>query len=400
MAKRSGVTAPAGFRAGGMSCGVKKDGAKDLALIVSDHPAVAWGVFTKNRVVGAPVTVSRAHMASKTARLVVANSGNSNTYGKNALENAKKMARAAAKAIGCAEREAFVASTGVIGQELPIGIIEKGVDELAGEISLTGGGDAAEAIMTTDLVKKECSRKIKIGGKTVTVGGCAKGSGMIHPNMATMLAFLTTDAAVSKPVLKTIVKKACDVSFNRITVDGDTSTSDMFIMMANGASGAPAITKASGKAYDALLGAVTTICVDLAKKIARDGEGATKFITVKTSGMKSEKAACDVAMSIAKSPLVKTAMFGRDANWGRIIGAAGNAGHPIDLSKATLKISGVTVFKNGAPAKGDWEAKAAPKLEKRDVTISLDFSAGKAGAEVWTCDLTCDYIRINADYRS
>lgn len=399
MARRSGVTTPRGFIAGGISCGIKKTGAKDLAIIVSERPATAAGVFTANRVKGAPVLWSKARLRSGTARGVVINSGNSNVLTPAGMEDARRMA-AAAQAAGLRPFETLVASTGVIGRPLPIEKIEKGVERLAPLLSPTGGAAAAEAILTTDLVSKESSARLTIGSRRACVGGMAKGSGMIHPSMATMLAFVTTDAAVSSRALKEMAQTAADASFNRITVDGDMSTSDMLIIMANGASGAPMIEKPKGKNYSALLAKVTKVCVDLAKMIVRDGEGATKFITVRVDGASSEKAARAVAMSIARSNLVKTAMFGEDANWGRILAAAGAAGVPIDVSKVTLAIGGVVIFKKGRLAEDAWEARVGRKLKSRDVAVSLRLGAGRAEAEVWTCDLSYDYVRINAEYRT
>ncbi|MBI5816417.1 MAG: bifunctional glutamate N-acetyltransferase/amino-acid acetyltransferase ArgJ [Nitrospinae bacterium] len=396
----SGVTAPKGFAAGGIHCGVKKTAAKDLAVIISLKPAVASGVFTRNSVKGAPVIWSREVARRGGAMGIVANSGNSNVLTKEGYVHAGRMAAAVAKHIGCGPEKIFVASTGVIGQPLPIEKVEKGVAALMPNLSRIGGGDAAEAIMTTDLVKKEFSAHTAVGGKTVTIGGCAKGSGMISPSMATMLAFITTDAAMSKAAVRDLTKRACDASFNRVTVDGDTSTSDMLLVMANGASGAPLIAKPSGAAYSKVLEKVTQACVHLAQEVVRDGEGATKFISVAVKGAASQKAAERVAMAIAKSPLVKTAFFGQDANWGRILCAAGYSGVPIDPSRVTLSIGGVTIFRKGGLVSGDWEKKASARLKLRDIAMVIDLGAGAASTEVWTCDFSYDYIRINADYRT
>jgi glutamate N-acetyltransferase/amino-acid N-acetyltransferase len=400
MGKRSGVTAAKGFAGGGSSCGVKKNGAKDLAIIVSDRPAVAWGVFTTNSVKGAPVIWSRECLRSASARGIVVNSGNSNVLTKDGYEHARRMARAVAEKLGVGERQVFVASTGVIGQPLPVEKIEKGIDELFPRLSAQGGADAAAAIMTTDLTPKETSATFDIGAGRVTVGGCAKGSGMIGPSMATMLAFVTTDAALSRLAVKDLAKRACDASFNSITVDGDTSTSDMLIIMANGASSAPLIEKPSGKRYSLLLEKTTEVCEILAKQIVKDGEGATKFVTINVTGALSGKAAKQVAMSIAKSPLVKTALFGQDANWGRILCAAGYSGVAVDAAKTTLAIGGVPIFSRGSLVSADWEATAAPKLREKNIEISLDLGAGKASARVWTCDFSYDYVKINAAYRT
>jgi glutamate N-acetyltransferase/amino-acid N-acetyltransferase len=401
MTRRSGVTIPAGFMAAGLWCGVKKKGAGlDLALIVSDRPATASGVFTTNQVKGAPVLWNQKALRGGAARAIVVNSGNANVMTATADGDTARMAEAVGEFYGFPAGQTLVASTGVIGQPMPMEKILKGIGALAPTVSPRGGCDAARAIMTTDLVMKESSAKTAIGGKSVAVGGCAKGSGMIHPNMATMLAFITTDAAVTKAVAKELVKRAADRSFNRITVDGDTSTSDMLLFMANGAAGAPVIDTASGKRYEALLEAVSKVCVDLAKKVVRDGEGATKFVTVTVTGAAKEKDAEKVAKAIATSSLVKTALFGEDANWGRIFMAAGNAGVAFDPARLTLSIGGAPIFKNGGLVSPDWEKKVAPRLKKPEVDIHLDLGGGGGEAQVWTCDFSYDYVKINGDYRS
>ncbi|MBI4665637.1 MAG: bifunctional glutamate N-acetyltransferase/amino-acid acetyltransferase ArgJ [Nitrospinae bacterium] len=401
MSLRTGVTFAEGYLAGGTHCGVKKDGAsKDLAIILSEKPAVVWGVFTTNRITGSSVVWSRDCLKSRNVQAIVVNSGNSNVLTRQGYAHTQRMARAVAKKAGVKESQVIVASTGVIGQPLPIEKVEIGIETLFPQISAEGGAGAAEAIMTTDIRQKIMDATLSIGGKTVKVGGCAKGAGMISPSMATMLAFVTTDAALTKPVIKDLTRRACEMSFNRITVDGDTSTSDMFVIMANGASGAPLIDKPSGKRYDELLGKVTGVCQHLAHEIVRDGEGATKFAVIKVTGAVTGKAAKQVGMSIAKSPLVKTALFGQDANWGRILCAAGYSGVNMSAEKLTLKIGGITVFAKGGLARDDWETIVAPKLKEPNVEISLDLGMGGAQAEVWTCDLTYDYIRINADYRT
>lgn len=401
MIQRGGVTAPAGYLAGGLWCGVKKEGAGlDLALIVSDRPATVAGVFTQNQVKGAPVTWSQQVVRSGSAKAIVANSGNSNVMTATADDDCRTMAASVGQFYDVPATDVVVASTGVIGKPLPIDAIVKGIVTLAPTVSPRGGSDAARAIMTTDLAPKESSAKISVGSKTVTVGGCAKGSGMIHPNMATMLCFVTTDAAISKAALKDLTKRAADASFNRITVDGDSSTSDMLIVMANGASGAAVIEKPTGKKFAQLLTAVTEVCVDLAKKIVVDGEGATKFVTVRVTGAAKEKEAALVARSIATSNLVKTALFGEDANWGRILMAAGNAGVKFDPAKISLRISGAPVFADGGLVSDDWEQGVAPLLKARDIELALDLGQGDKEADVWTCDLSYDYVKINGDYRT
>ncbi|MBI4829380.1 MAG: bifunctional glutamate N-acetyltransferase/amino-acid acetyltransferase ArgJ [Nitrospinae bacterium] len=398
--EHSGVTVPKGWRAAGISCGIKKNGATDLALIVSDSPATAAGVFTTNLVKGAPVRVTKEHLKSSTVRGVVVNSGNSNVMTEHGVRDATRMAEAAAKVIGADCRQLLVASTGVIGTPLPIEKIESAMPQLAGALAYTGGGAAARAIMTTDLAPKEAEASVMIGKTRIRVGGCAKGSGMIHPNMATMLAFVTMDVAVSKRALAALVKRVNEATFAKITVDGDTSTSDMLILMANGAAGAPAITTPSGSRFESLAAAVGSVCERLAKMVVRDGEGATKFVTVKVTGARSGDDARRCAMSIAKSNLVKTALFGEDPNWGRALAAAGYSGARFDPMKTSLALCGVPVFVRGRLNRPDWESTVAPKMKAREVTIQLDLGAGKASAEVWTCDLSYDYVRINAEYRS
>ena len=400
VAKRSGVTAPSGFLAGGFACGIKGGDKKDLAIIASTKPATACGLFTTNLVTGAPVQLSKKHLRHTKTRGVVINSGNANTFTTDGYANAETMAKTLSRFLGCPPEQALVASTGVIGQPLPIDKITKGIRNLAPMIRPTGGAAAAEAILTTDLITKECETTVLIGDKTVTIGGCAKGSGMIHPSMATMLAFITTDAKVAKNVLRKIIKHACDQSFHSISVDGETSTSDMVIIMANGASASDVVDKTTGKNFATLRDAVTKVCVDLAQKIVRDGEGATKFVTVEVKGARSEKEARLAAKAIAGSNLVKTALFGNDANWGRILSAAGYSGARFDPAKVALGVSDVPILKKGRLVSDDWEVKVAPLMKKKEIKICLDLCAGKASAVMWTCDLSHDYIKINAEYRS
>jgi glutamate N-acetyltransferase/amino-acid N-acetyltransferase len=397
---RSGTTYANGFRAGGLHCGIKKDGKKDLALVVSDTPATAWALLTTNEVKGAPVLLTRAHLRSRRTRAVVVNSGNANTVTKHGLAHARMMTRAVGQGLGCPATEVLIAATGVIGQPLPIERVIGGIEALVPTLSAEGGSDASEAILTTDTRVKEAAVSVTIGGREVRVGGCAKGAGMIHPSLATLLVFLTTDAAVSKPVLRELLIRANHRSFHQITIDGDTSTSDTVTLMANGASGARAITSPSGAPYRTLLSAVVEVCQDLARQLVRDGEGASKFITVRVSGGSAEKPARQVAMTIARSSLVKAAIFGEDANWGRILCAAGYAGVPLVVNKLTLRINDELVFRRGGLADAGWEARVAPTLKQRDVTIHLDLGAGSGQAEVWTSDLSEEYVRINAHYRT
>ena len=397
---RSGTTFAGGYRAGGLYCGIKKDQKKDLAIIASDRPAVAWALLTTNRVKGAPVLVTRAHLRSPLTRAIVVNSGNANTVTPEGLAHARAMTSAVGRALGCPPSQVLIAATGVIGQSLPIEKVICGIEALVPALSPEGGSDAAEAILTTDTSIKEAQVEFNSSGAQVRIGGCAKGAGMIHPSMATLLVFLTTDATVSRPVLRDVLTCANDASFHRITIDGDTSTSDTLVLMANGASGAAEIMESSGADYEQLLGGVTEICQDLARQVVRDGEGATKFITVQVTGAASEKYSRQVAMTIARSTLVKAALFGEDANWGRILCAAGYAGVPIQAARLTLHINNVLIMRDGALTKEAWEQCVAPTLKNRDIAVHLNLGAGVHSSEVWTCDLSYDYVRINAHYRT
>ncbi|MDH5509586.1 MAG: bifunctional glutamate N-acetyltransferase/amino-acid acetyltransferase ArgJ [Nitrospinota bacterium] len=396
--KRSGVTAPAGFSAGGIHCGVKKTEDPDLAMIVSETEASAAGVFTTNLVKGAPVILSMAHVKKGIIKGIVVNSGNSNVMTPTAATDAMTMAQTAGDALCAPANRILVASTGVIGRPMPIGRITSGIKRLSRALGQAGGAEAAKAIMTTDTFAKEAQTTTIIGGKKVTVGGVAKGSGMIHPNMATMLAFITTDAAVTPSALRGMTRRVNEVSFNNITVDGDTSTSDMFITMANGASGARTITSASGNDFKILLGAMTKVARELAQMIARDGEGATRFITVRVTGARNPREARMAAMAVAKSSLVKTAVFGQDPNWGRALCALGYSGAIFDPAKAKLSICGMMVFNRGLAVIGGSLSRLKKKLANKEIEISADLGSGAGSAEVWTCDLTYDYIRINAEY--
>ena len=397
---RSGTTFASGFRAGGVACGIKKDGKKDLAIVASDVPATGWALFTTNQVKGAPVLLSRSHLRAASMRAVVVNSGNANTVTKDGLLHARMMTDAVASALGCRPSEVLIAATGVIGQPLPIDKVLTGIQILMPQLSVEGGSDLSEAILTTDTGLKEAHASFKMGPREVRIGGCAKGAGMIHPSMATLLVFVTTDAAISKPVLREALTRANELSFHRITIDGDTSTSDTLVLMANGASSASQITKPSGPAYSKFLDNLVGVCQTLAQEVVRDGEGASKFITVRVTGAISENRAKQVAMTIARSSLVKTALFGEDANWGRILCAAGYSGVPLDVHKLTLRMNQELIFHHGGLAGDEWEQRVAPTLKNRDIEIHLDLGAGKAGAEVWTCDLTYDYVKINAHYRT
>ncbi len=395
-----GITAPEGFRAAGIHCGVKKS-KPDLSLLVSDSPAAAAVVLTTNRVQAAPVLVTREQIdRSPVVRAVVVNSGNANACtGDRGMDDAWAMVDAAASALNISRGEVIVSSTGVIGQFLPIDAITAGIGKAARSLSREGGAAAARAIMTTDTFVKEYALEFDLEGTRVRIGGMAKGSGMIAPNMATMLAFVTTDASVAPVVLRTALSAAADRSFNRISVDGDTSTNDMVAVLANGASGAQALTESAGPRYDAFYGALEQVLVALSKMIVKDGEGATKFIEVNVTGAADEASAVRAARSIANSNLVKTAMNGEDANWGRILAAVGYSGIDFDPSHVEISIGSLPVLrKNYVIEFSEKEAKKI--LQKDEITITVNLNGGGSSASFWTCDLSREYVAINANYRT
>jgi glutamate N-acetyltransferase/amino-acid N-acetyltransferase len=393
-----GVTAPLGFRAAGISAGIKADNGLDLALIVSDTPATAAAVFTLNRAQAAPVLVSRQHLeqSNGVARAVIVNSGCANACtGDDGLRVARDMAVETARLVGCAVEQVLVASTGVIGVALSIDKIRNGLPAAFHALGAGQGPLAARAIMTTDPFPKEAAATVDIGGRLVTIGGMAKGSGMIEPMMATMLGFVTTDAKVPRALLTRALREAVNETFNAITVDGECSTNDCVILLANGASGA----EVDPTTYDSFVHALKTVCLSLALGIVRGGEGATKLITVNVSGASSEAEARRAAKAIANSPLVKTAIHGGDPNWGRLIAVAGRAGVDFDLSRAGVTIGTTVLFQNGRPY-DDAAPQAAEYLKGTDISVSVDLGAGRASSTVWTCDLSAEYVRINADYRT
>jgi len=399
-----GVCAAKGFKASGMHVGVKtknKD-KKDIALIVSDCECNAAAVYTKNIVKAAPLDVTKEHLQNGKARAVFVNSGNANACAPFGMENAKRMCRSLAVTLGIVESDVIVASTGVIGQTLPIEVIENGVNQLVGELSDTGSQNAAAAIMTTDLTMKEIAAEFTIGGKLCKIGGIAKGSGMIHPNMGTMLAFLTTDCAISSEMIQKALIHTTNISFNRVSVDGDTSTNDMLSLMANGLAGNTEITKPCAD-YDVFAKALNAICVELAKMIAADGEGATHLIICTVKNASDEETAEILAKSVISSTLVKAMIFGKDANIGRILCAMGYAGVGFDPHMVDIVLRSaagqVTVCENGTGIKFDEEL-ALQILTEHDITIDINTNAGTAGCTCWGCDITYDYIKINGDYRT
>ncbi|MEM6391607.1 MAG: bifunctional glutamate N-acetyltransferase/amino-acid acetyltransferase ArgJ [Planctomycetota bacterium] len=403
MSKLTGsITQPKGFRAAGGVCGVKPSGKPDLALIVADGPCSAAGVFTRNKVQGAPVLIGKRHVRSGTAQAIVCNSGNSNVAtGQQGLDDAMAMCRATAAAVGCKPSEVLPASTGIIGRLLPIDKITAGISELATELSTGPKPDtaAAKAILTTDLVEKSSVRRLSNG---VTIAGIAKGSGMIAPSMATMLAFITTDANVPPPVLRAALREATDASFNRISVDTDTSTSDTVYALASGQAPRSAIKQNTGSRYATFVAALTEVCGELAEAIVRDGEGMTKLFRVEVSGAKSIKDADRVGRAIAESPLVKTAIHGADPNWGRIAMAAGKSGAALKPGLMTIAINGEPVYANGVPvamsAALEKRLSASMRKKNTDVTLAVDLGLGPATCTWLGCDLSREYITINADY--
>ena len=398
-----GVCAAKGFKAGGIHCGIRKNRTKrDIALIISETKASAAAVYTTNLVKGAPLTVTKNNIADGIAQAVICNSGNANTCNADGIEIAEKMCALVEKHTGIAAKDVIVASTGVIGQPLDINPIADGMEALTASVSENGGADAAEAIMTTDTVMKEVAVEFEIGGKTARLGGIAKGSGMIHPNMATMLVFLTTDAAIAPEMIKKALSADIKNTFNMVSVDGDTSTNDMVAIMANGMAGNEEITS-EGADFDAFMKALNTVTVHLCRMIAGDGEGATKLLECKVTGAADEKTAKTVAKSVICSSLLKAAMFGADANWGRVLCAIGYSGADVDVTKVGVSFRSakgtVDVCKNGAGIPFSEEI-AKEILLERDIEILVSLGDGDKGATAWGCDLTYDYVKINGDYRT
>ena len=391
--RTEGVTWPCGYRAAALNCGIKKK-ALDLALLVTDTPAAAAGVFTTNVCCAAPVQVSKRHIHSEEVYAILVNSGNANAAtGDEGIAAAVMCAEEAAYRLKCSPTEVLVASTGIIGKQLPKEKIIDSLDMLVAGLSDSGGEEAAEAILTTDTGMKQCGCAVELRGGTVRIGGMAKGSGMIMPNMATMLGFITTDVTIKRHQLQAILKRAADASFNRITVDGDTSTNDSVFMLANGASG---VTIAEGE-LEMVYEALEAVCIELAQMIVRDGEGATKFVTIRVAGCRTEADAEVIARTIANSALVKTALYGENPNWGRILMAAGRAGVDYDQNGVAVYLNEVAAVKNGQEAGTD-PAELAEALKPSDLTIRVELSEGAARAEIWTCDLTHDYVDINVAY--
>ncbi|WP_455370855.1 bifunctional glutamate N-acetyltransferase/amino-acid acetyltransferase ArgJ [Petrachloros mirabilis] len=395
-----GVTAPQGFRASGLHCGIKKPGLLDLALVVSDRSGPIAGVFTNNQVVAAPVILDRLHLRRGTGRAIIVNSGNANACtGKPGLAAAQRTAELLARALNIPVNQVFVGSTGVIGRTLPLDRIVKTLPALLKSLSRSGGKQAAHAIMTTDLKPKTAVRQRRINGRLVTIGGMAKGSGMIHPDMATMLGYLTTDAAITRTALQQALSAAVDQSFNCISVDGDTSTNDTVLCLANGMAGNRTIREGT-TAYRQFVQLLTETCQPLALAICRDGEGVTKVVKIEVTGARNAAEAKQVAQTIGTSNLVKTALFGEDANWGRVMAAIGRSGVRLSPAKITVLFGGVPMVKHGVGLGLAAERRIAKVFQKKEFTITVELGEGRHRAHLWTTDLSYDYVRINASYRS
>ncbi len=398
-----GVCAAKGFTANGVHCGIRHNRTKkDLALIYSEVPASAAAVYTTNLVKGAPLTVTKNHIANGVAQAVVCNSGNANTCNADGIEIAEGMSSLVAEALSIRPTDVVVASTGVIGQPLSLDPIKAGMPTLVAGLSRDGGDAAAEGIMTTDVIKKEVAVEFALGGKTCRMGGIAKGSGMIHPNMATMLVFITTDAAISPTMLQKALSADIAETFNMVSIDGDTSTNDMVTVLANGMAGNETVTE-EGEDFAAFMQALNTVNLHLCRMIAGDGEGATKLLECAVTGAKDKATAKTVAKSVICSSLLKAAMFGADANWGRVLCAIGYSGADVDVTKVDVAFRSakgeITVCENGAGVAFS-EEKAKEILLEKEIDILVSVGAGEGAATAWGCDLTYDYVKINGDYRT
>ena len=397
-----GICAAKGFTAGGIHCGIRKNKTKkDLALIMSENVASAAAVYTTNLVKGAPLAVTKAHLLNGKAQAVICNSGNANTCNADGIEVAENMAKLTAECLGIDEDDVIVASTGVIGQPLDITPIKNSIDALKESLG-KNSADAAEGIMTTDTVRKEIAVSFEIGGVPCKIGGIAKGSGMIHPNMATMLVFITTDVAISPEMLQKALSKDIQNTFNMVSVDGDTSTNDMVTVLANGLAGNKEITE-ENEDFCEFMKALNTVTVHLCRMIAGDGEGATKLLECRVTGAKDECVAKTVAKSVICSSLTKAAMFGADANWGRVLCAIGYSGAPVDVTKVDVSFTSakgtIPVCKDGAGIEFSEEIAKEILLEK-EIIINVELNSGDFSSTAWGCDLTYEYVKINGDYRT
>lgn len=394
-----GVTFAKGFTAAGVKAGIKKSGNLDVAVIYTKTQAVVAGTFTQNKVAAAPVYVSKEVVATGTAHAIVANAGCANACtGQQGLDDAHKMAQIAADELGVNADDVIVGSTGVIGVSLPMDKLEAGIKDAVANLSADGSGNAGRAIITTDTHSKSVTCEFELSGKTVRMGAIAKGSGMIRPNMATMLCYITTDIAIDQALLQKAVSGCVEKSFNMISVDGDMSTNDMVIVLANGEANNAKITEENAD-YQIFFDKLMVLCTELAKQIAADGEGASKFLTINVKGAKSFADAKTVGMAIANSPLVKTAFFGEDPNWGRVICAVGYSGADMVPEKTVVKFGGITIFANGTGATYDEKA-LAHVMKEKDIVIDIELNMGQEDATVWSCDLSYEYVKINGEYHT
>ncbi len=402
--ENAGICAPKGFVASGIHCGIRKNkDKKDLALIYSQTECTAAAVYTLNKVKGAPIAVTKANISDKKAKAVIVNSGNANTCNADGEQKAELMCKLTADALGIDANDVIVASTGVIGQVLDITPIENAMEILVSELSENGGENAANAILTTDTKKKEIAIEFELAGKKIRIGGIAKGSGMIHPNMATMLCFLTTDANISADLLQKAISDVCNDTFNMVSVDGDTSTNDMASIMANGLAGNAIIEDVDSEEYKIFANGLYAVLMNLSREIAADGEGATKLLECTVTGACDTASAKAVAKSVITSSLFKSAMFGQDANWGRILCAIGYSEAELDINKVGVHLTStageIAVCKNGAGVEFSEEF-AAKILKEEEIKIIITLGDGTASAVAWGCDLTYDYVKINGDYRT
>lgn len=394
-----GVTFAKGFTAAGVKAGIKKSGNLDVAVIYTKTQAVVAGTFTQNKVAAAPVYVSKEVVATGTAHAIVANAGCANACtGQQGLDDAHKIAQIAADELGVNADDVIVGSTGVIGVSLPMDKLEAGIKDAVANLSADGSGNAGRAIITTDTHSKSVTCEFELSGKTVRMGAIAKGSGMIRPNMATMLCYITTDIAIDQALLQKAVSGCVEKSFNMISVDGDMSTNDMVIVLANGEANNAKITEENAD-YQIFFDKLMMLCTELAKQIAADGEGASKFLTINVKGAKSFADAKTVGMAIANSPLVKTAFFGEDPNWGRVICAVGYSGADMVPEKTVVKFGGITIFANGTGATYDEKA-LAHVMKEKDIVIDIELNMGQEDATVWSCDLSYEYVKINGEYHT
>lgn len=394
-----GVTYAKGFKAAGVKAGIKKSGNLDVALIYTEKKAAVAGTFTKNKVAAAPVFVSKATVATGTAHAIVANAGCANACtGQQGLDDAYKMAQITAAELGVNADDVIVGSTGVIGVTLPMDKMEAGIKDAVANLSTEGSNNAGKAIITTDTHSKALTATFTVGDTEIHIGAIAKGSGMIRPNMATMLCYITTDIAIEQTLLQKALSACVEKSFNMISVDGDMSTNDTVVVLANGAANNEKITTENAD-YQTFFDNLMEICVEMAKEIAADGEGASKFLTINVNGAKSFEDAKTVGMAVANSPLVKTAFFGEDPNWGRVICAVGYSGADMVPEKTVVKFGGITIFANGTGA--DFDEKALSEVMRaKNITIDIELNLGEAQATVWSCDLSYEYVKINGEYHT